>query len=170
MDFETKLPEWRAAGTEPPESLKDSGFEAGYKPPAAFFNWFWKGVSDVLKELREKLKGHAEDKGNPHGVTKTQIGLDKVDNTADTEKHVQFAQTSGESRKLQNSMIVRLNGGRTESTDQFTFDGSTGRTVNITPDKIGAADESHEHHANDITGLPVFAWDSTTATLSITTE
>ena len=138
MDFEKKVPEWNAAGTEPSEELKNSGFTMGYKPPAAFFNWFWNGVSACLTEIRALLKGHAEDKSNPHDVNAAQLGLDKVDNTPDTEKYVAFAQEAAEARKVQNSMIVRLNGGRTESTDQFTFDGSTGRTVNITPDKIGA--------------------------------
>lgn len=56
MDFEKKAPEWKATGTEPPESLKESGFQAGYKPPAAIFNWFWNCVSSCLKELQEKVK------------------------------------------------------------------------------------------------------------------
>lgn len=170
MDFEEKVPEWEAQGTEPPATLKVRGFEAGYKPPAAFFNWFWNGVSRCLTEIRAKLSGHADDKNNPHGVTAAQIGLDKVNNTPDTDKYVKYAQESGETRKLQNSMTVRLNGGRTEGTDQFTFDGSTGRTVNITPDKIGAAEKehthtpetigaaasSHSHDVEDITGkLPI---------------
>ena len=48
MAFEKKVPDWNAAGTEPPESLKESGFTAGYKPPAAYFNWFWNAVSRFL--------------------------------------------------------------------------------------------------------------------------
>ena len=141
MDFEKNVPEWNAAGTEPPASLKDSGFQAGYKPPAAYFNWFWHGVSACLKEIREKLSGHSGDKNNPHGVTAEQVGLGNVSNTSDSEKHVKFAQEAGEARKLKYAMTVRLNGGRTENTDQFTFDGSTSRTVNVTPEKIGAAEK-----------------------------
>ena len=139
MDFEKNVPTWEAPGTEPPEELKKSGFTAGYKPPAAFFNWFWHGVSACLNELREKLSGHAADNENPHKVTAAQVGLDQVDNTPDTEKYVKFAQEALEARQVQNALTVRLNGGRTEGTDQFTYDASTGRTVNITPDKIGAA-------------------------------
>lgn len=56
MDFEKKVPEWNATGTEPPASLKQSGFEAGYKPPAAYFNWFWNRVSACLSELQAKVK------------------------------------------------------------------------------------------------------------------
>lgn len=139
MDFEKNVPTWNASGTEPPESLKTSGFEPGYKPPAAFFNWFWSGVSACLTEIRAKLTGHAEDKSNPHGVTAAQVGLDKVDNTADSEKHVLYSGTSGSAAKVDNDFIIRFNGGQTESTDKWTYNGSTSRSVNITPDNIGAA-------------------------------
>lgn len=66
MNFEKQVPDWNAEGVEPPVSLKESGFEAGYKPPAAFFNWFWHGVSACLAELQAKLS--------------------RVDNTADMDK------------------------------------------------------------------------------------
>lgn len=52
MAFEKQVPEWLAAGIEPPESLKKSGFTAGYKPPADYFNWFWHTVSEALRELQ----------------------------------------------------------------------------------------------------------------------
>lgn len=71
MAFEKKVPEWLAAGTEPPESLKTSGFEAGMKPPAAYFNWFWHDVSQCLKELQdmtpEKIGGAAASHATQHG-------------------------------------------------------------------------------------------------------
>ena len=56
MTFNNKVPEWNARGSEPPQSLKDSGFAAGYKPPAAYFNWFWHDVSACLKELQESTE------------------------------------------------------------------------------------------------------------------
>ncbi len=52
MAFEKKVPEWNAAGAEPPQTLKNSGFTAGYKPPADYFNWFWHSVSAALAELQ----------------------------------------------------------------------------------------------------------------------
>lgn len=139
MDFENKVPEWHAEGLEPSEELKTTGFTAGYKPPAGFFNWFWHGVSVCLSELQRLFKGHAEDTNNPHGVTAAQIGLENVDNTADTDKYVAYAQRAGNADKTQYALTVRLNGGREENTDMWTFDGSTSRTINITPEKIGAA-------------------------------
>ena len=74
MEFENKVPEWNARGVEPPVEMKDKGFEAGYKPPASYFNWFWNRVMLCLTELFSKLKGHAEDKENPHSVSPEQIG------------------------------------------------------------------------------------------------
>lgn len=53
MALEKTVPQWDAVGTEPPSSLKTSGFTAGYKPPAAYFNWFWHSVSECLSELQE---------------------------------------------------------------------------------------------------------------------
>ena len=53
MEFEKKVPVWNAAGVEPPEDLKNSGFTAGYKPPADFFNWFMHGASEAMQELQD---------------------------------------------------------------------------------------------------------------------
>lgn len=53
MPFEKKLPEWNNSGTEPPQSLKDSGWGVEQKPPADYFNWFFNRVYLALKELQE---------------------------------------------------------------------------------------------------------------------
>lgn len=144
MDFDNQIPEWKNSGVEPSDNLKTNGFPVKLKPPADIFNWFWSKVTKAIKELQTKLKGHAEDKTNPHGVTKTQVGLDKVDNTSDSEKSVKtasFASEAGVARKAQNALTVRFKGGNTEGTNKWTFDGSTSKSVNITPANIGAATE-----------------------------
>lgn len=51
MAFEKTPPTWSAAGSEPPSSLKTSGWQAGQKPAAAYFNWFWYNVCQCLEEL-----------------------------------------------------------------------------------------------------------------------
>lgn len=127
MDFEKKIPDWNAEGAEPPESLKTSGFQGGYRPPASIFNWFWHSVSACLKEIREKLSN--------------------VDNTADAEKSVKYAQESGTAGKVKNAFTLQLNGGSTEGTNKFTFDASAQKTANITPSGIGAAAATHNHSA-----------------------
>lgn len=44
------------------------------------------------QETAELLEEHKEDKGNPHGVTKEQIGLGNADNTSDMDKPISTAQ------------------------------------------------------------------------------
>ena len=71
-------------------------------------------------------------------ITPEWLGLGNVDNTADTDKYVAYAQRAGNADKVQNTLTLRLNGGRTEGSNMWTYDGSTGRTVNVTPAKVGA--------------------------------
>lgn len=97
-----------------------------------------------------ELEAHTGDSKNPHGVTAEQLGLGNVNNTADSEKHVAYASRAGEADKVKSSVTIRFNGGRTEGSDMWTFNGSTSRSVNITPAKIGAAEEEHTHSASDI--------------------
>lgn len=84
------------------------------------------------------LTTHTNNKSNPHGVTAEQIGLGNVDNTADSEKSVKFASEAGVGRKVENALTVRFKGGSTEGTNLWTYNGSTGKSINITPEKIGA--------------------------------
>lgn len=100
----------------------------------------------VNKEVKGVVDAHTANKSNPHNVTAAQVGLGNVDNTADNDKHVAYAQRAGSADKTENALTVRFNGGRTENTDQWTFDGSTGRGINITPAKIGAAEADHAHN------------------------
>ena len=57
--------------------------------------------------------------------------------------------------KTTKSLIVTLNGGTTEGTNKFTFNGSAEKTINITPSTIGAAAATHTHDKSQITGLTV---------------
>lgn len=73
--------EWVNAGSEPSKSLQSSGFQAGYKPSAGLFNWFWSKVMKAITEIQAKLttsddtaNNHIKNKTNPHGVTAEQVG------------------------------------------------------------------------------------------------
>lgn len=46
----------------------------------------------------ESLASHADNKGNPHGVTAAQVGLGNVNDTPDNEKSVKYAQTAGSAK------------------------------------------------------------------------
>ena len=67
------------------------------------------------------------------------------------------------SLKNPNSITIKLNGGSTEGTNLFTYDGSGAKSLNITPAAIGAAASSHSH-ANYVTKAPVLvtSWDAAT--------
>ena len=49
------------------------------------------------------------------------------------------------SMKNPNSIVIKLNGGTTEGTNMFTYDGSSSKSINITAASLGAAASSHTH-------------------------
>ena len=53
---------------------------------------------EALTSLSRMLFSHADNKGNPHGVTAAQVGLGNVNNTPDNEKSVKYAQTAGSAK------------------------------------------------------------------------
>ena len=56
------------------------------------------------------------------------------------------------------SIIIKLNSGTTENTNQFTYNATTAKSINITPSSIGAASSSHNHSWSNITsGIPATA-------------
>ena len=48
-------------------------------------------LKDSVTQLKQDFGDHLIDYGNPHQVTKAQVGLDKVDNTTDLEKPISVA-------------------------------------------------------------------------------
>lgn len=140
-EFVNIPPEWKNEGTEPTTDKKTNGFQPKYKLPAAYLNWIVGFPLKCIKELQGLFKTHADNMQNPHGVTAEQVGLGKVNNTSDSEKSVAFASTAGVGRKVEYPLTVRYNGGSTEGTDKWTYDGSTSRSINITPEKILAAEK-----------------------------
>lgn len=51
-----------------------------------------KAAGDGIAEAKRIASEHIENKANPHGVSKSQIGLSNVDNTSDMDKPVSYAQ------------------------------------------------------------------------------
>lgn len=54
--------------------------------------------------------------------------------------------------KVNKSLTVKLNSGATEGTNQFTFDGSAAKSVNVTPSAIGALPLSGGTLTGNLTG------------------
>lgn len=46
--------EWKAEGSEPSDTLKASGFQAGQKPPAAIFNYFLHREQECIEQLQSE--------------------------------------------------------------------------------------------------------------------
>lgn len=57
-------------------------------------------LGEKLSEVYTMLKVHVNDRRNPHGVTKEQVGLGNADNTSDLEKPVSTAQQEALDRKI----------------------------------------------------------------------
>lgn len=79
----------------------------------------------------------------------------KADGSVDSNSYSTTSHTHTKSQitdfpaslKNPTSLTVKLNSGTTEGTNLFTYDGSTAKTVNITPSAIGAATSGHTHSA-----------------------
>jgi hypothetical protein len=76
--------------------------------------------------------------------------------------------TAGTADKVASTMIIKLNGGTTEGTNMFSFDGSAAKTVNITPSAIGAAASSHNQAANTINKMTGYTMPTTTSAIAAT--
>ena len=55
MNFTNKAPTWNAEGQEPTKDLQEQGFTAGYKPPAAYFNYMFNRYTKSINETQQKL-------------------------------------------------------------------------------------------------------------------
>lgn len=56
-DFNEQLPEWNAAGTEPPAQKKAEGWQPREKPPAGWFNWLFNRAFKCIEEIRGVVSG-----------------------------------------------------------------------------------------------------------------
>lgn len=60
-------------------------------------------INGLTQTISDALAMHEARNDNPHGVTKTQIGLGNVDNTADMDKPISTAQQTELDKKLANA-------------------------------------------------------------------
>ncbi len=64
-----------------------------------------------------------------------------------THNYAGSSSAGGAANSVKTNLTIKLNGGTTEGTNLFTFNGSTAKTINITPSSIGASDSGHSHSA-----------------------
>ena len=75
-----------------------------------------------------------------------------------------YGDLSGTATKVSNSLKIQLNGGTTEGTNQFTYDGSAAKTVNITKSAIGLGNVDNTADANKSVASANTAGSATKAT------
>ncbi|MFD1777001.1 hypothetical protein [Paenibacillus rhizophilus] len=60
-DFNEQLPQWDAAGIEPPATKKTNGWAVDDKPPAGWLNWLFNRIYKVVSEIRTVFSAHKAD-------------------------------------------------------------------------------------------------------------
>ena len=60
-----------------------------------------------------------------------------------------------------NDLTIQLNGGTTEGTNKFTYDGSASKTINITASNINAASSTHNHDSSYVSAVSISGNDLT---------
>ena len=78
-------------------------------------------------------------------------GLATKSSTGHTHNYAGSSSAGGAANSVANSLTIKLNGGSTEGTNLFTFNGSNAKSINVTPSSIGAAASSHNHSTDNIT-------------------
>lgn len=73
MPFNQELPEWNAAGTKPPQSKLDAGWQIGERPPSGWWNWLLNRTHLAVKELQQEAI-NVDQKGVANGVAT--LGMD----------------------------------------------------------------------------------------------
>lgn len=168
MPFDqNQLPAWNKEGVEPPQSLKDEGWQPSQKPPADYFNWFFNKTFKALQSLFASAQ-HKEEKGQPGGYAALDANgkVVNADGTypggvstetfnahlADYVKHPAFAVASGTA----NIYSVTLNPAPTEYTDgmaisvKINVDSTGPSTLNV--NGLGAV-PLKKSNGNDVTNL-----------------
>ena len=67
-----------------------------------------------MTKANSDFTSHSTNESNPHGVTKAQIGLGNVDNTADSKKSVKYATSAGVTEKLPSWKLIKQVTGSTQ--------------------------------------------------------
>ena len=107
-------------------------------------------VANYGAAYQHSLQAHAPANAQKNSdITKAEIEA-KLTGNIGTHTHTYAGSSSAggaatSANKVNSNLVVQLNGGSTEGSNKFTFNGSEVKTVNITPGSIGASDVSHFH-------------------------
>jgi hypothetical protein len=90
-------------------------------------------------ELDTALTAHKDDKGNPHAVTKAQVGLSNVDNTTDMNKPVSTAQSTAIAEVVESSVqkVDLIDDALHTDTDKAP----TAKQIKLLNDRVGTLEQ-----------------------------
>ena len=108
-------------------------------------------TAGTYKSVTVDANGHVTAGTNPS--TLAGYGITDAAAKNHTHNYAGSASAGGAANSVANSIAIKLNGGTTEGTNLFTYNGSAAKTINITPSGIGAAAAKHTHQSADIVSL-----------------
>ena len=153
-------------GTEKIPTGGEGNFSVSVNQVADFAKSKWflateEYVDNAVGNVQADLNLHKNNSSNPHGVTKLQVGLGNVDNTADLDKPVSNATQSA---------IITANSGKADksyvdSQDQLKADKNTVEAslllkadkVDLTASKISSDSNQTQQTVNDFGGAKWYA-------------
>lgn len=101
-------------------------------------------LSRIKREIEPDIKNHEDNKENPHGVTKTQVGLGNVDNTSDMDKPVSTAQATAITEAKSEVMTAADNAQTTANSAQAAAVAAQTRAESAESNAKGYADSLHK--------------------------
>ncbi|WP_446662941.1 tail fiber protein [Geobacillus sp. CCR] len=148
MPFDqNQLPTWNKEGVEPPQSLKDNGWQPNQKPPADYFNWFFNKVYKALQSLFANAQ-HKDEKGQPNGYA----GLDGNAKVPTSQLPVATPTTLGAMSASDKTKLDGIEPGAQRNT-VTSVNNKTG-AVTLTASDVGASPAGHTHTFAEITSKP----------------
>lgn len=109
-------------------------------------------ISDsLLTATKAELQAHTDDSNNPHNVTASQVGLGNVENKSinDQTPEINYY-TDYDNIETGMTMQEILGKLATLALTHRYHEEDSNNPHNLAPESIGAADEEHDHSANDI--------------------
>ena len=100
-------------------------------------------INGIAQTVSDALAMHEARNDNPHGVTKKQVGLGNVDNTADADKPVSEAQQAELDKKLNNAANGGIANNLTTNSSTVALSAAQGVALQAKLDEVtegGAAD------------------------------
>lgn len=101
-------------------------------------------LSRIKREIEPDIKNHEDNKKNPHGVSKTQVGLGNVDNTSDMDKPVSTAQATAIAEAKSEVMTAADNAQTTANSAQAAAVAAQTRAESAESNAKGYADSLHK--------------------------